>query len=121
MSGSDSPPKSEDLEKHTRVDERTLNNFGQEDSSGDLQVFSTSDSGSLKTTTDGKTVLIPQPSDHPDDPLNWSFVSIPIGLSEAASGLTCALLQKKKHMVLASFVFASLVGDPLTNIRRTTR
>lgn len=26
----------------------------------------------LKTTADGKTVLIPQPSDSPNDPLNWS-------------------------------------------------
>jgi hypothetical protein len=26
----------------------------------------------LKTTPDGKTVLIPQPSDSPNDPLNWS-------------------------------------------------
>lgn len=26
----------------------------------------------LKTTTDGKTVLIPQPSDSLNDPLNWS-------------------------------------------------
>jgi hypothetical protein len=25
-----------------------------------------------KTTKDGKTILIPQPSDDPDDPLNWS-------------------------------------------------
>ena len=26
----------------------------------------------LKTTNDGHTVLIPQPSDDPNDPLNWS-------------------------------------------------
>ena len=26
----------------------------------------------LKTTKDGKTILIPQPSDDPNDPLNWS-------------------------------------------------
>jgi hypothetical protein len=26
----------------------------------------------LKTTQDGKTVLLPQPSDSPDDPLNWT-------------------------------------------------
>ncbi|KAF2721797.1 MFS general substrate transporter [Polychaeton citri CBS 116435] len=31
-----------------------------------------SDIGDLKTTEDGKTVLIPQPTDSPDDPLNWS-------------------------------------------------
>jgi hypothetical protein len=27
----------------------------------------------LKTTADGKTVLIPQPSDNPNDPLNWTW------------------------------------------------
>ena len=26
----------------------------------------------LKTTKDGSTILIPQPSDDPNDPLNWS-------------------------------------------------
>ena len=26
----------------------------------------------LKTTEDGRTILLPQPSDDPDDPLNWS-------------------------------------------------
>lgn len=26
----------------------------------------------LKTTADGQTILIPQPSDSPNDPLNWS-------------------------------------------------
>ncbi len=26
----------------------------------------------LKTTKDGATILIPQPSDDPNDPLNWS-------------------------------------------------
>ncbi|KIW08474.1 uncharacterized protein PV09_01376 [Verruconis gallopava] len=30
--------------------------------------------GQLKTTADGKTVLIPQPSDDPRDPLNWSWL-----------------------------------------------
>jgi hypothetical protein len=31
-----------------------------------------SDTLGLKTASDGHTVLIPQPSDDPDDPLNWS-------------------------------------------------
>jgi hypothetical protein len=39
---------------------------------------SASDSGSensqLKTTKDGTIVLIPQPSDSPDDPLNWPML-----------------------------------------------
>lgn len=29
--------------------------------------------GEVKTTKDGKTKLIPQPSDDPQDPLNWSW------------------------------------------------
>lgn len=29
------------------------------------------DANNLKLTDDGKTVLIPQPTDDPDDPLNW--------------------------------------------------
>jgi hypothetical protein len=32
-----------------------------------------SDVSQLKTTKDGTTVLIPQPSDDPEDPLNWSW------------------------------------------------
>ena len=28
----------------------------------------------LKTTADGKTILIPQPSTDPNDPLNWSYL-----------------------------------------------
>jgi hypothetical protein len=46
----------------------------------------------VKLAEDGKTVLIPQPSDDPDDVLNWS--------------------PGKKLRVLLSLVFASLViGD----------
>ena len=30
------------------------------------------DHASIKTAQDGRTVLIPQPSDDPEDPLNWS-------------------------------------------------
>lgn len=58
---------------------------------GDLQVLKQSDSDVLKLANDGKTVLIPQPSDDPNDPLNWSFA--------------------KKHLVLLSMVFASLVSE----------
>lgn len=58
---------------------------------GDLQVtrLSNADS-SLKVAKDGMTILIPQPSDDPADPLNWTW--------------------KKKHLVLFSLVFASLVS-----------
>jgi hypothetical protein len=30
------------------------------------------EAGNFKTTSDGRTLLIPQPSDNPHDPLNWS-------------------------------------------------
>jgi hypothetical protein len=33
-----------------------------------------SDTSQLKTTKDGTIVLIPQPSDDPEDPLNWSWM-----------------------------------------------
>ena len=32
------------------------------------------DAGSLKTAADGHTVLIPQPTDDPNDPMNWSSI-----------------------------------------------
>jgi len=47
--------------------------------------------GGLKTTRDGKTVLIPQPSDDPADPLNWSWM--------------------KKHMVFASLLPGCFLTD----------
>ena len=45
----------------------------------------------VKLAKDGKTVLIPQPSDDPDDVLNWT--------------------PEKKFRVLLSLVFASLVME----------
>lgn len=54
----------------------------------------------LKTTADGQKVLIPQPSDSPDDPLNWdsrkkyitlAIISLLTGLPDfisAAGGVT---------------------------------
>ncbi|KAG8629787.1 hypothetical protein KVT40_001406 [Elsinoe batatas] len=47
--------------------------------------------GSLKTTKDGHTVLIPQPSDDPNDTLNWSVT--------------------KKHVVLFIISFAAFLPD----------
>lgn len=60
---------------------------------GDLQVLKVDHNESLKLASDGKTVLIPQPSDDPNDPLNWSFT--------------------KKHVILAPLIFASLVRTQL--------
>ncbi|RDL33009.1 Uncharacterized protein BP5553_08448 [Venustampulla echinocandica] len=47
--------------------------------------------GDLKTAKDGHTVLIPQPSDDPRDPLNWSPV--------------------KKHVILFIISFAAFLPD----------
>lgn len=56
-----------------------------------MKEASTSDQSAPKTTADGKTVLIPQPSHDPRDPLNWSW--------------------KKKHLVLLTVSFAALLSD----------
>jgi hypothetical protein len=45
----------------------------------------------LKLAKDGHTVLIPQPSDNRDDPLNWSW--------------------PKKHLILFVISFASFLPD----------
>ncbi|KAI9710563.1 MAG: hypothetical protein M1820_002699 [Bogoriella megaspora] len=45
----------------------------------------------LKTTNDGKTVLIPQPSDDPDDPLNWQ--------------------RRKKYWILAVVTYTAFLAD----------
>jgi hypothetical protein len=49
------------------------------------------DTGDLKTTKDGKTILVPQPSDDPADPLNWSW--------------------SRKHKVLLVLLLPSLLTD----------
>ena len=58
---------------------------------GDFQVTMIPGAKDVKLAKDGKTVLIPRPSDDPDDVLNWK------------SG--------KKFRVLLSLVFASLVME----------
>jgi hypothetical protein len=45
----------------------------------------------LKTAKDGKTILIPQPSEDPNDPLNWSWL--------------------RKHKVLLILLLPSLLTD----------
>ncbi|KAH8819778.1 hypothetical protein F5884DRAFT_25951 [Xylogone sp. PMI_703] len=49
------------------------------------------DAGSLKLAKNGHTVLIPQPSDDPNDPLNWSW--------------------GKKHMILFIVGLSAFLGD----------
>lgn len=52
---------------------------------------SSSEVKEIRTTKDGKTALIPQPSDDPADPLNWSW--------------------GKKHQVLVALTFSALLTD----------
>lgn len=47
--------------------------------------------GNLKTANNGHTILIPQPSEDPHDPLNWSPV--------------------KKHVILFIISFAAFLPD----------
>lgn len=62
-----------------------------EDVTLDISNVKIEDRGSLKTTKDGVTVLLPQPSDDPRDPLNWSPV--------------------KKHVILFIISFAAFLPD----------
>lgn len=52
---------------------------------------STQAQGDLKTTADGRTILIPQPSSDKNDPLNWS--------------------QLKKNVILGVIAATALVPD----------
>lgn len=47
--------------------------------------------GNLKLAKDGHTVLVPQPSEDPNDPLNWSW--------------------RKKHLMLAVVSTTAFLGD----------
>ena len=62
---------------------------------GKTDVHSDDESGkirpNLKTTQDGKIVLLPQPSDSPADPLNWTWA--------------------KKHLVLLSLLPGCFLTD----------
>jgi MFS family permease len=49
------------------------------------------DAGSLKLAKNGHTVLVPQPTDDPNDPLNWSWA--------------------KKHTILFIVALSSFLGD----------
>lgn len=68
-------------------------NTHQSKGHGDLRLDIVPGEKDVKLAKDGKTVLIPQPSDDPDDVLNW-----PVG---------------KKYKVLLSLIFASLVYGTL--------
>ncbi|KAH7033746.1 major facilitator superfamily domain-containing protein [Microdochium trichocladiopsis] len=62
-----------------------------QDTNGYIADASADNRGNLKTAKDGHTVLIPQPSDDPNDPLNWGTV--------------------KKHVVLLTVSLAASLPD----------
>ncbi|KAH7346955.1 major facilitator superfamily domain-containing protein [Pyrenochaeta sp. MPI-SDFR-AT-0127] len=45
---------------------------------------------SIKTAKDGHTILVPQPSDDPNDPVNWSWMKKHLLLFTVAWGALCA-------------------------------
>lgn len=65
---------------------------------GDLRLSIFPGEKDVKLAKDGKTVLIPQPSDDPEDVLNWPA--------------------SKKYRVLLSLIFASLVSASMLFISR---
>ncbi|GME38295.1 mfs transporter [Neofusicoccum parvum] len=71
----------------------TAAGWGEEKGDGDIRVLvdAHSSANGIKTTSDGKIVLIPQPSDDSDDPLNWSRL--------------------KKHVVFAALIMPSFLAD----------
>ncbi|CAD0100111.1 unnamed protein product [Aureobasidium mustum] len=79
------------VERTEFVEKRDLH--GYDDSEGYLAEVNTHEAQTqpIKTTKDGHVVLIPQPSDSPQDTLNWSKV--------------------KKHVVLLVVSFAALLPD----------
>jgi hypothetical protein len=67
-------------------------NIGElKDSEGYVAEVDDEHRGNLKTAKDGHTVLIPQPTDDPRDPHNWSSV--------------------KKHVILFVISFAAFLPD----------
>jgi hypothetical protein len=82
--------ESSNLEKTVEVSQVHENNDSTSEQHGDFRVVANAGTKDVKLASDGKTVLIPQPSDDPDDVLNWKA--------------------GKKYRVLLSLVVASLVG-----------
>lgn len=80
------------IEKQAEVSQQFDSHEDYTEGHGDFRVIMTPGTKDVKLAKDGKTVLIPQPSDDPDDVLNWK------------SG--------KKLRVLLSLVFTSLVTVP---------
>ncbi|KAF4302307.1 mfs transporter [Botryosphaeria dothidea] len=70
-----------------------VTSFAREESGGgDIQVLANASVlANVKTTPDGKIILLPQPSDDPEDPLNWSW--------------------KKKHLVFGALMLPAFLTD----------
>ena len=81
------------LEKTAAVSQTHNDKEDYAEGHGDFQVTLIPGAKDIKLAKDGKTVLIPQPSDDADDVLNWK--------------------PGKKFRVLLSLVFASLVTDQI--------
>jgi hypothetical protein len=85
---------SSDLKKTVEAPQaREDSNESMSERHGDFRVVANAGTKDVKLASDGKTVLIPQPSDDPDDVLNWKA--------------------GKKYRVLLSLVVASLVWRKL--------
>jgi hypothetical protein len=79
-----------DFEKTVEVSQvPKYSNDSTSERHGDFRVVANAGSKDVKLASDGVTVLIPQPSDDPEDVLNWTSA--------------------KKYRVLLSLVVASLV------------
>ncbi|GAA6063018.1 hypothetical protein JCM10212_001797 [Sporobolomyces blumeae] len=84
--------KYEDEEKHSVVDEQVgaqiLKTASEVEKEGGNLLMEVEDAAALglKTAEDGKTLLVPQPSDDPNDPLNWSSVKKGLMLAILALG-----------------------------------
>jgi len=87
MADTESEPKASDSVSQSDV---------QHHSSGYALDASRTDTQDLKTTFDGQTVLIPQPTDSKDDPLNWSW--------------------RKKHAILLVVSATAFLPDFCTSI-----
>jgi len=86
MADSPTNNSSTDLEKtNYSVQQNWQDGKHVEGLGGDLQVYKNSrDLENLKLAKDGKTILIPQPTEDPEDPLNWSWRKKHVRLCERA-------------------------------------
>lgn len=84
-------PDSSVTEKTAAVSQTHNDQEDYAEGHGDFQVTLIPGAKDVKLAEDGKTVLIPQPSDDPNDVLDWK--------------------SRKKFRVLLSLVFASLVTE----------